>query len=98
MFIVIWKYEVSKIFKKDFEELYGQNGKWVKLFQTSKGYLETQLIKDVSESNQYVTIDKWVSQSKYEKFLTENKEQFEIIDAEGENFTTSETKIGWFKN
>src|SRR3989338_11073918 len=98
MFLVIWKYEISEIFRQDFEKLYGKNGKWVQLFQTGEGYLETQLIKDVSGSNKYVTIDKWLSQGQYEKFLVENKEQFEIIDVEGENFTKSETKIGWFKD
>jgi|CXWL01.1.fsa_nt_gi hypothetical protein len=78
MFIVIWKYEVHEIFKHNFEELYGKNGKWVELFQTGEGYLETLLIKAASESNQYATIDTWTSRYHYEKFLEENKKQFEI--------------------
>lgn len=33
MFTVIWKYEVNSPFSSAFEELYGQNGKWVQLFK-----------------------------------------------------------------
>lgn len=98
MFIVIWQYAVSPMFKKGFEELYGPNGQWVKLFQRGEGYLGTQLIKEIKESGQYVTIDTWESQTLYEKFLAEHKTQFAEIDAVGEQFTLSETKIGWFKD
>ena len=98
MFTVIWKYKVKKMFKMDFEKLYGGNGKWVKLFERGEGYIGTKLIRDVFDNWQYVTIDTWVSQNLYEKFLSENKREFAVIDAEGENLTESETKIGWFED
>lgn len=98
MFIVIWQYKIHETYREAFEELYGQNGKWVQLFKTAIEYKGTQLIKDVSTANHYVTIDKWESQEVYEKFLVDNKTKFDAIDADGENLTVSETKIGWFKD
>jgi len=97
MFVAIWKFEVNINLRKEFEELYGQNGKWVKLFKNNDGYIETQLIQDISEPKSYMTIDYWKSQSFYEKFLEKNKVQFERIDKEGQGLTTLETKIGWFE-
>jgi len=97
MFIVIWKFEININLRKEFEELYGQNGKWVKLFKNSDGYVKTELIKHTAQPNTYLTIDYWKSQSLYEGFLKEKKLQFELIDKEGEGLTKSETKIGWFE-
>ncbi|KKP42409.1 MAG: hypothetical protein UR31_C0015G0009 [Parcubacteria group bacterium GW2011_GWA2_33_14] len=97
MFLVIWKFEINEKLQKEFEELYGQNGKWVKLFKNDNSYIKTELIKDISQPNIYVTIDHWKSKSIYEKFLKESKVQFEIIDQEGEGLTKSEIKIGWFE-
>ena len=96
MFIVIWQYKIHETYREAFEELYGQNGKWVQLFKTAAEYKGTQLIKDVSSFNQYVTIDEWESQEMYEKFLADHEKEFKAIDVEGENFTISEVKIGWY--
>ncbi len=96
MFTVIWKYKVVEEHKTDFEKLYGPHGKWVTLFKTFEGYIDTQLIKEIQEPNCYLTIDTWESQDKYRKFLETKQGEFSIIDAEGESLTISETKIGWF--
>src|SRR5690606_20679393 len=96
MFTVIWKYNIREDAKDQFLELYGPSGKWAQLFKTGKSYLGTQLIRDVSFGNQYVTIDRWTSQGQYEKFLMDNKEELSRIDEEGEKLTINEIKIGWF--
>ena len=98
MFVVIWKFEVNENLQQEFEELYGQGGKWVELFKKNDDYLKTELIKDVDLPDIYLTIDYWESQNLYKKFLNENKVEFEIIDKEGEGLTKSEVKIGWFEN
>jgi heme-degrading monooxygenase HmoA len=98
MFTVIWKYEIREDTKAHFLELYGPSGKWAQLFKTGQGYLGTQLIRDVSASNMYVTIDRWTSRDRYEKFLMDNKEELERIDSEGEKLTINEIKIGWFED
>ena len=96
MFVAIWKYEVDLNRLEQFEELYGQNGKWVALFKKAAGYINTELVKGISSKNIYISLDKWESQALYEKFYEENKSTIDSIDKEGDELTLSETKIGWF--
>ncbi|MDN5205303.1 hypothetical protein QQ008_28220 [Fulvivirgaceae bacterium BMA10] len=96
MFVAIWKYEVDLNRLEQFEELYGQKGKWVALFKKATGYINTELVKDTSSKNVYISLDKWESQALYEQFYEENKSTIDSIDKEGDELTLSETNIGWF--
>ena len=49
MFVAVWKYEVKEESIEKFEDLYGQEGKWVKLFKENAGYLITEFIKNMYE-------------------------------------------------
>ena len=97
MFVAIWKYEVKEDSIKKFEDLYGQEGKWVKLFKENAGYLMTEFIKNMTQPYVYITIDKWETYTHYQNYLNKNKINIDKIDAEGEEFTENETKIGWFE-
>ena len=92
MFIVIWKFKIRKSREKDFLGLYGNNGEWVRMFKGGRGYVATELIKDVFESDIYITIDRWQSRDLYEKFLEDSKVKFQAIDKKGENLTQLEEK------
>ena len=97
MFVAIWKYEVKEDSIKEYEELYGQNGKWVNLFKGNAGYITTEFIKSVNQPYEYITLDKWESYVHYQNYLEKNKDEIIEIDAEGEELTANETKIGWFE-
>ena len=97
MFVAIWKYEVKEDSIGKYEELYGQNGKWVNLFKENSGYVTTEFIKNTSHPSEYITIDKWESYDHYQNYLEKNKDEIIEIDAEGEELTANETKIGWFE-
>lgn len=97
MFVAIWKYEVKEDSIKKFDDLYGQEGKWVKLFKENAGYLMTEFIKNTNQPNVYFTIDKWESYTHYQNYLNKNEIAIDKIDAEGEELTKNETKIGWFE-
>ena len=97
MFVAVWKYEVKEESIEKFEDLYGQNGKWVKLFKENAGYLMTEFVASLSDNSVYITIDKWESNHHYQNYLDKNKNKILEIDVEGEEFTLNETKIGWFE-
>ena len=42
-----------------FEEIYGSGGAWALLFQQSKNYRGTRLLKDYDKLGRYLTIDQW---------------------------------------
>ncbi len=45
-----------------FEELYGPEGEWVRLFRRSPAYRGTELLEDLDSPNRFVTIDRWGEQ------------------------------------
>jgi heme-degrading monooxygenase HmoA len=93
-FIVIWEFEVSSDSAPAFEELYGTNGEWARLFRKSSGYLKTDLLLDMHEPNRYVTIDYWRSQSEYRQFKHEFASEYLVLDNRGERLTIAERFIG----
>ncbi len=95
-FVTIWTYNVIPGKEKQFEELYGNEGAWVKLFRKYPDYLKTELHKDLKISSRYVTIDYWKSREAYYEFRKSEIKTFKEIDKIGEELTESEIKIGEF--
>lgn len=94
MYIIFWEYEVNKDRQSEFEKLYAANGKWVDLFKRAEGYLGTELLKDATNTQRYITIDRWISREAYEDFLTQWKEEYNMLDERCEGLTSRETLIG----
>ena len=97
MYVVIWEYQVKIDRLVEFEEIYSPTGAWTKLFQKSKGYLETELLRDASDPHRYITIDRWMSSQDYEDFLLQWKTEYATIDTESEGLTERETSWGKFE-
>ena len=95
-FVTIWKYKVEPEKKTEFEELYGDEGDWVKLFKKFPGYIKTDLIKDLNNNGTYLTLDYWVSREAYYNFKKISSGDFSLIDKKGENLTIDEEHLGEF--
>lgn len=96
MYIYIWEYDISEENLDAFEETYGKDGDWVKLFSGKDGYVGTEFYKDPEKEGRYITIDKWESKEKLMKFREEYKDEFDGIDKRCMALTKSETEIGKF--
>ena len=94
MYVVIWEYQVKADHVAEFEEIYSATGAWTKLFQKSKGYLETELLRDINDHQRYITIDRWMTSQQYEEFLSQWQTEYATIDAECEGLTERETLLG----
>jgi heme-degrading monooxygenase HmoA len=94
MYVLIWEYQVKTDRLVEFEEIYSPTGAWTKLFQKSKGYVETELLRDASDPHRYITIDRWMSSQEYEAFLFQWKTEYATIDAQCEGLTERETLLG----
>ena len=97
MFLVLWEYEVKSGSEKQFEDVYGAAGDWVRLFRTDSHYRETRLLREPSRSNIYLTLDFWTSRDSYENFLATHKAEYQAIDALSENLTSSERRLGAYE-
>lgn len=94
MYVIIWEYQVKAGCISEFEEVYVSQGIWAQLFQKHPGYLGTELLRDTTHSQRYVTIDRWISAEAYNSFRTEWQDEYKELDARCESLTDSETFLG----
>src|SRR5512135_3081812 len=97
LYVVIWEFRVRPGMEAAFEEAYGPQGAWSRLFGSGEGYLRTELIRDLETTGRYLTLDFWSSRQAYEQFRIANAERYRAIDAECETLTESENRTGEFQ-
>ena len=97
MFVALWEYEVKPGGEERFENAYGPDGDWVRLFRKHSHYYETRLVRDAFRRGVYLTMDFWKSRGAYEEFTAVHRAEYEAIDARGEELTVEERRIGWFE-
>jgi heme-degrading monooxygenase HmoA len=97
MFVALWEYEVKPGDEERFENAYGPDGDWVRLFRNDSHYYETRLMRDTFRRGVYLTMDFWASREAYEEFVAGHREEYAAIDASGGELTVKERRIGWFE-
>ena len=95
-FIVVWEFRIRSGKGRDFEKIYGPEGVWVKFFRTGKGYMRTELIRDLKMPRRYLTIDVWKSRGAYLRFKRKHRIPYQAIDERCGALTEEEVKIGEF--
>lgn len=95
-FVYIWAYRVSAERLHEFLEIYGPDGSWVDLFRRAPGYLDTQLLRDRSDSTRFITIDRWESEEAFLEFRASFGQEVDHLDRLGERLTIEETSLGEF--
>jgi heme-degrading monooxygenase HmoA len=92
----IWEYLVLSDCVDEFEELYGPEGMWSDLFRQSTGYIKTELHRDRSQLNRFITVDYWESYGAWLDWRALFEDQFEELDRRGEQRTAQERELGRF--
>jgi len=95
-FVVVWEFRVNPRKRRGFERAYGPDGEWATFFRKGKGFLGTELIRDAHDATRYLTLDFWKSRKHYERFKSQNREMYQLIDQRCEAFTTKESEVGQF--
>ena len=80
----------------EFSRTYGPRGAWVQLFSRAEGYVRTELFRDESRSNRFVTIDVWTSRDALDGFRQRFAAEYAALDAQCEAYTLSERFVGDF--
>jgi len=80
MYVIIWEFHINSESVPEFEEAYGPEGDWARLFTRAQEYLGTLLLRDVKEGHRYFTIDYWASREAYETFRDRWCDEHEAID------------------
>jgi heme-degrading monooxygenase HmoA len=92
---LVFSYEVHDA--AEFEHVYGADGEWAEFFRQGRGYIGTELLRDVEAPGRYLVIDRWESADGYNAFVAEHREAYmERVDATRFRYD-SELRFGTFE-
>ena len=96
MIALVFGYEVTRD-AAEFERVYGMDGEWAGFFGQGRGYIGTELLRDVEAPGRYLVIDRWESVDAYNAFVAEHREEYmERVDAMRFHYD-SELRFGTFE-
>ena len=94
MYVIIWEYQVKVYSTAEFEQIYDSSGAWAELFRKATGYISTELLRDETNPQRYITIDCWESAERYEAFHMQFKKEYEALDTQCEGLAEHEILLG----
>lgn len=95
-YVIVWEFQVRQGNAAEFEAKYGPEGGWAWFFRRSAGYLRTELVRDVTVVNRFLTLDYWRTEEAFNEFKQQNLAEYERLDKEFEGLTEQETRLGAF--
>lgn len=95
-YLVVWQFRPRTGAEQRFEEAYGPHGPWARLFARARGFIRTELNRDLKDPRRYLTLDFWTSKEAYEAFRAKHSQEYSFIDQECEALTEEETPLGEF--
>src|SRR5665648_89088 len=81
MYVRVWQYEVHPDAVVEFLAAYGPSGDWAALFARGEGYGGTELFRSTSAPTRFVTIDRWASRDRWDRFRADWTDAYAALDA-----------------
>jgi heme-degrading monooxygenase HmoA len=96
-YLAIWEFEINPNSRAQFEEIYGPDGAWARLFRQSPDYRGTKLIRDLTRPGRYLTLDHWSSCEAFHAFKHAHATEYATLDKHCESLTEREIVVGEFE-
>ena len=96
LYMILWEFHVKPGREERFEQVYSSEGDWARFFTQGKGYLGTELDRDLQRKGRYLTADYWTSQAAYESFREHRLGEYRALDQQCAELTRRETVLGKF--
>jgi heme-degrading monooxygenase HmoA len=93
---LVFSYEVAD--SAEFERVYGYDGEWAAFFRRGRGYIGTELLRDVEQPGRYLVIDRWESAAAYDAFAAEHREEYMRRVDETAFMYHQELRLGTFES
>jgi heme-degrading monooxygenase HmoA len=93
LFLTLWEFEVKSGCEELFEQVYGPEGEWVRLFRRDARYRGTRLLREAGRERVYVTMDMWESRQAYEEFREKYATEYAAIDGNCAGLTEAENRF-----
>ena len=94
MHITIWEFHAIAGREAEFEQSYGPDGEWARLFRRGEGYLGTELLRDEAYPRRYITLDRWTSPAARSAFQGQWRAEYNALDKQCEALTEHEAPLG----
>jgi heme-degrading monooxygenase HmoA len=93
---LVFRYEVRD--SPEFERAYGPDGEWAQFFRTGRGFVGTELLRDLDEPGRYLVVDRWESAEAYGAFVAENELEYVRRSDEARALYVQELRFGTLEN
>jgi heme-degrading monooxygenase HmoA len=81
-----------------FEAAYGAEGEWSQFFRQGRGYVGTELLRDVEIPGRYLVIDRWDSPEAYNDFVSAHRDAYMQLVDDTRYHYDQELRLGTFEN
>ena len=96
MLALVFSYAVRD--PEEFERVYGPDGEWATFFREGRGYVGTELLRDVEQPGRYVVVDRWESRDAYNAFVDRHRDEYMRRVDETVFHYDQELRFGTFEN
>jgi heme-degrading monooxygenase HmoA len=96
MIALVFSYDVHDA--AEFERVYGPEGEWAGFFRQGRGYVGTELLRDLEQPGRYLLVDRWESADAYNAFVAEHRDEYMRRVDETRFLYDSELRFGTFEN
>jgi heme-degrading monooxygenase HmoA len=96
MIALVFSYEVSD--GTEFERVYGPDGEWAQFFRGGRGYIGTELLRDLEHPGRYLVVDRWESARAYDAFAAEHRDDYMRRVDETASMYQQELRFGTFES
>jgi len=93
---VFWRYRVHPMQARAFEEAYGPQGPWARLFAKHPGFRRVRLFKHRVDAQVYLTIDVWDSKAAWDEFRREHRDEYHQLDKQLALLKLEEHMLGFY--
>ena len=94
MLVRVWEFTPNPDRVDAFLEAYGPAGVWGNLFREAPGFLGVELLKSVTSSGRYLTLDRWQDSTSWESFLHARQRRYLDLDGECRALVEDESELG----
>ena len=96
MIALVFVYDASQ--EDEFRRVYGAGGDWETFFRGGRGYVGTELLRDVEQRGRFLVVDRWESRDAYNTFVQEHREEYIRRVDETVFLYDHELRLGTFEN
>jgi quinol monooxygenase YgiN len=92
MHVRLWRFRARPDRVREFEDAYGPDGPWARLFRGDPAFLGSDLFR--ASDGRYLVLDRWGSEEAFLAFLDRQRAVYDALDARCAALTDEETPLG----